>query len=127
MSKAIGNFAALLFVCCSVLHAQIWDGGWFSSTGAGFGTSCTDDRVDAEAICEVHAYCTEPPDPIPGFVIAGSGQQYLPKFSQLTTTLRLVKQTVSPSTSTLTPLLLDSIIELFSLRYEKVTATGETS
>ncbi len=78
MSKAIGNFAALLFVCCSVLHAQIWDGGWFSSTGAGFGTSCTDDRVDAEAICEVHAYCTEPPDPIPGFVIAGAANNTCP-------------------------------------------------
>lgn len=71
MRLATGGFIFLLCLSCQVLHAQIWGGIWISSTTFGLGTSCTDDQTDAEAMCEVTAKCTDPPNPISGFVIAG--------------------------------------------------------
>ena len=62
MRRAIDGLFFLLLLSCSAVQAQITGGIWISSTSFGTGTSCTDDKADARAFCEVTAYCTRPPN-----------------------------------------------------------------
>src|SRR5438876_3895971 len=72
MRKTILSSALLLCCGCPFLRAQIWSGIWVSTHGSGTGTSCNDVETNATAACTLRAYCTDPPNPIPGFDIAGS-------------------------------------------------------
>ena len=73
MRKIMLNSILLLCLSCPFLHAQIWAGEWITAhNGSGTGTSCHDEGFNERASASLIAHCTNPPNPISGFTLAGS-------------------------------------------------------